>query len=123
MLCQNAGRLEVIQPDTERSHPSGSASAGRTTYTFGQALIKACELMTTKLVRRAALALMIDEPGGFTLVPGAVRHLPTGKELPLTVMGAMLPRDGPRLRGRIPHARLPRGAGHGQGFSLGLPRT
>jgi CO/xanthine dehydrogenase Mo-binding subunit len=36
---------------------------------------------------------MIDEPGGFTLVPGAVRHLPTGKELPLTVMGAMLPRD------------------------------
>ncbi len=93
MLCQDAARLEVIQPDTERSHPSGSASAGRTTYTFGQALIKACELMTSKLVRRAALALMIDEPGGFTLVPGAVRHLPTGKELPLTDMGAMLPRD------------------------------
>jgi CO/xanthine dehydrogenase Mo-binding subunit len=93
MLCQDASRLEVIQPDTERSHPSGSASAGRTTYTFGQALIQACELMTSKLVRRAALALMIDEPGGFTLVPGAVRHLPTGKELPLTVMGSMLPRD------------------------------
>jgi CO/xanthine dehydrogenase Mo-binding subunit len=93
MLCQDAGRLEVVQPDTERAHPSGSASAGRTTYTFGQALIKACELMTTKLVRRAALALMIDEPGGFALVPGAVRHLPTGKELPLAAMGAMLPRD------------------------------
>jgi CO/xanthine dehydrogenase Mo-binding subunit len=93
MLCQDAGRLRVLQPDTELAHPSGSASAGRTTYTFGKALIQACELMASKLIRRAALALMIDEPGGFTLVPGAVRHLPTGREVSLAAMGAMLPRD------------------------------
>jgi CO/xanthine dehydrogenase Mo-binding subunit len=36
---------------------------------------------------------MIDEPGGFTLVPGAVRHLPTGKEVALSAMAVMLPRD------------------------------
>jgi CO/xanthine dehydrogenase Mo-binding subunit len=93
MLCQDAGRLHVIQPDTELAHPSGSASAGRTTYTFGKALIQACELMASKLIRRAALALMIDEPGGFTLVPGAVRHLPSGREVSLSAMGTMLPRD------------------------------
>lgn len=92
-LCQDAGRLRVVQPDTELAHPSGSASAGRTTYTFGKALIQACELMASKLIRRAALALMIDEPGGFALVPGAVRHLPTGRELPLSALGAMLTRD------------------------------
>jgi len=93
MLCQDRTRLEVVQPDTEISHPSGSASAGRTTYTYGKALIRACELMTSKLIRRAALMLMIDEPGGFTLVPGAVRHLPTGKEVALSAMAVMLPRD------------------------------
>ena len=93
MLCQDRTRLEVVQPDTESSHPSGSASAGRTTYTYGKALIRACELMTSKLIRRAALMLMIDEPGGFTLVPGAVRHLPTGKEVALSAMAVMLPRD------------------------------
>lgn len=93
MLCQDKARLRVVQPDTERAHPSGSASAGRTTYTYGKALIRACELMASRLARRAALMLMIDEADGFTLVPGAVRHLPTGKEVPLSLMAAMLPRD------------------------------
>ncbi|MGE4293157.1 MAG: xanthine dehydrogenase family protein molybdopterin-binding subunit [Desulfovibrio sp.] len=93
MLCQRADRLQVRQPDTETCHPSGSASAGRTTYTFGKALIQACELMASKLVRRAALLLMVDDPGGFTLVPGAVRHLPSGREVSLESMAAMLPRD------------------------------
>jgi CO/xanthine dehydrogenase Mo-binding subunit len=49
--------------------------------------------MASKLISRAALALMIDEPGGFALVPGAVRHLPSGRELPLSALGAMLTRD------------------------------
>ncbi|MEF2145977.1 MAG: xanthine dehydrogenase family protein molybdopterin-binding subunit [Desulfovibrionaceae bacterium] len=93
VLCQDRARLEVVQPDTELAHPSGSAAAGRTTYTFGQALIKACELMTAKLVRRAALMLFVDESDGFTLVPGAIRHLPTGKEVGLAQLAAMLPRD------------------------------
>ncbi|WP_022661545.1 xanthine dehydrogenase family protein molybdopterin-binding subunit [Paucidesulfovibrio longus] len=93
MLCQRAERLEVAQPDTDSSHPSGSASAGRTTYTFGKALIQACEMMTSKLVRRAALMLMVDEPDGFALVPGAVRHLPTGRDLPLEALASMLPRE------------------------------
>ncbi|WMW66912.1 xanthine dehydrogenase family protein molybdopterin-binding subunit [Nitratidesulfovibrio liaohensis] len=93
VLCQDAGRLTVPQPDTETAHPSGSASAGRTTYTFGKALIAACERMAEKLFRRAALVLLADTPEGFTLVPGAVRHLPTGRDVPLTMLGTMLPRD------------------------------
>jgi len=121
LLCQDQSRLRVVQPDTERSHPSGSSSAGRTTYTFGQALIQACGLMTSKLIRRAALALMIDEPGGFTLVPGAVRHLPSGRELPLEAIGSMLPRDDRICVSEylMPVSREVPDTGHD--FALGFP--
>ncbi len=42
ILCQREENMELVQPDTDRTHPSGSSSAGRTTYTYGKALIKAC---------------------------------------------------------------------------------
>ncbi len=29
ILCQDSSRMELVQPDTERTHPSGSSSAGR----------------------------------------------------------------------------------------------
>ena len=78
-------------PDTDRTHPSGSASAGRTTYTYGNALIQACEALRQKLVRRAALVLMLDEPSGLTLLPGRVRHLPTGNEVAFSLLGKLFP--------------------------------
>ncbi|NCD24871.1 MAG: xanthine dehydrogenase family protein molybdopterin-binding subunit [Deltaproteobacteria bacterium] len=121
MLCQSAASFTVLQPDTETAHPSGSAAAGRTTYTYGQALIRACELMTAKLIRRAALILMIDAPDGFALVPGAVRHLPTGKETPLAMLGSMLPRDDRICVGEylMPVSReVP---DTGRAFALGFP--
>jgi CO/xanthine dehydrogenase Mo-binding subunit len=91
ILRQDTSRIELIQPDTERTHPSGSSSAGRTTYTYGNALIKACEELKDKLLHRAALMLMVDEPRGFTLLPGKVRHLPSGKEIPLDLLGRVFP--------------------------------
>jgi CO/xanthine dehydrogenase Mo-binding subunit len=91
ILSQDSSRMELIQPDTDRSHPSGSSSASRTTYTYGNALIQACHDLKNKLVHRAALVLMVDEPRGFALLPGKARHLPTGKEVPLEVLAKMMP--------------------------------
>lgn len=91
ILCQDASHLELVLPDTDRTHPSGSASAGRTTYTYGNALIQACEALRQKLLHRAALVLMLDEAVGLTLLPGRVRHLPTGKEVPFSLLGKLFP--------------------------------
>jgi CO/xanthine dehydrogenase Mo-binding subunit len=91
VLCQDASRIELIQPDTDRSCPSGSSSASRTTYTYGNALIEACRDLKRKLLHRAQLLLMADEARGLVLVPGKVRHLPTGRELPLEVLAEIMP--------------------------------
>lgn len=91
ILCQDASRMELVQPDTDRAHPSGSASAGRTTYTYGNALIKACRALREKLQHRAALLLFVDEERGMELLPGEVRHLPSGRKVPLEVLGRMFP--------------------------------
>jgi CO/xanthine dehydrogenase Mo-binding subunit len=92
-LAESPGAVRLLQPDTELCHPSGSSSAGRTTYTFGNALLKACAAMRQKLLARAAMALFVDELDALELVPGAVRHPATGRSLPLAVLGRMLPRD------------------------------
>jgi CO/xanthine dehydrogenase Mo-binding subunit len=91
ILCQDAAALELTQPDTEVAHPSGSSSAGRTTYTYGNALIKACQALKDKLLHRAGLILMADDPSALALLPGKVRHLRTGREVPLTQLAAFLP--------------------------------
>ena len=92
-LNQQPGAVRLVQPDTALCHPSGSSSAGRTTYTYGNALLKACAAMRDKLLARAAMPLLRDTLEGLTLVPGAVRHAATGKALPLAVLARYLSRD------------------------------
>lgn len=92
-LNQQAGAIQLIQPDTERCHPSGSSSAGRTTYTYGNALLKACEAMRRKLLSRAAMPLLADELDSLELIPGAVRHIPTGRVVPLKMLAGYLTHD------------------------------
>jgi CO/xanthine dehydrogenase Mo-binding subunit len=121
LLCQREDGLELVMPDTERTHPSGSSAAGRTTYTFGKALITACERLRDKLFHRAAIVLMVDDASGFALIPGAVRHLPTGRDIPLTQLAAMLHPDervsvAESLMPVTPE--MPRG---GETFQLGFP--
>ena len=91
ILCQENTALEVVQPDTARTLPSGSASASRTTYTYGNALIKACEALRKKLIGRAALMFLADTLNDLELLPGRVRHLKTGKEVPLSVLAMAMP--------------------------------
>lgn len=84
LLNQNMECLEAVLPDTSRTLPSGSATASRTTYTFGNALIGAADLLKGRLLARAADLLMAAGPGETALVPGAVRHLPSGRDVPLS---------------------------------------
>lgn len=90
ILCQEHTVIELVQPDTERTLPSGSASAGRTTYTYGNALIKACEELRRRLTGRAALMLLSDTLDDLELLPGRVKNLASGREIPLTALGAMM---------------------------------
>jgi len=92
-LNQDASLFEVVQPDTRLCPPAGSSSASRTTYTYGNALLRACEAMREKLKARAALALLVDEPSRLRLAPGAVADEATGRFIPLALLGNMLQRD------------------------------
>ena len=83
ILSQPLSRLELILPDTARTLPCGSASASRTTYTFGQALIGAAVRMKERLLEKAADFLHAMDLEALELVNGGVRHRPTGWLVPL----------------------------------------
>ncbi|MFC1580566.1 xanthine dehydrogenase family protein molybdopterin-binding subunit [Thermodesulfobacteriota bacterium] len=83
ILNQPPTLLELVSPDTERTLPSGSASASRTTYTFGNALIEAAQKMKERILKSAGDILHAQDPGEMILQPGRIRHIPTGSEIPL----------------------------------------
>jgi len=90
ILCQEHTAIELVQPDTERTLPSGSAAASRTTYTYGNALIRACEELRRRLTGRTALILLSDTLDDLELLPGRVKNLMSGREIPLTALAAMM---------------------------------
>jgi len=92
-LGQENAAIELVQPDTSRSLPSGSAAASRTTYTYGNALIRACALLKEKLIGWTALVLMADDPADLELLPGRVRYRRNGKELSLKALAAVIPAE------------------------------
>ncbi len=83
ILNQDSGRMALVLPDTDRTLPSGSASASRTTYTFGNALIGAARILKEKILARAAECLDLEDNGGLKLEPGQVRHGPDGRTIGL----------------------------------------
>ncbi len=91
VLGQDAARLGLRQPDTASAYPSGSSSAGRTTYTFGNALIKACEDLKARLLNRAGLLLFLDNDRDLRLAPGKVIHPPSRREVSLAQLAAFMP--------------------------------
>ncbi|MGD9611189.1 MAG: xanthine dehydrogenase family protein molybdopterin-binding subunit, partial [Desulfovibrionaceae bacterium] len=90
ILSQPPEAISLVLPDTDRTFPSGSASASRTTYTYGNALAVAAEALKKRLLARSADLLMSPDPSELVLIPGAVRHLPSGRELPLGRLGGLL---------------------------------
>ena len=71
LLNQDLARLEPVLPDTDLTLPSGSASASRTTFTYGNALIGAAGKLEKIILDRAA-DLLGAPAGGIRLVPGGV---------------------------------------------------
>ena len=93
LLGQDASSLMLRQPDTVTAYPSGSSSAGRTTYTFGNALIKACEDLKARLINRTGLLLFIDNDSELRLVPGKVIHPPSNREVTLRQLAGFMPHE------------------------------
>ncbi|MBI5520618.1 MAG: xanthine dehydrogenase family protein [Desulfovibrio sp.] len=120
-LNQPPSSIELVMPDTERCHPSGSSSAGRTTYTFGNALIKACAGLRAKLASRAAMPLLRDTLDGLALEPGRVVHAPSGKALPLAVLARFLPHDDRICVAEFLMPVAQDVAGKAEGFLIGYP--
>lgn len=90
ILGQDDAHMELVLPDTDRTLPSGSASASRCTYTFGNALIAAAETLKGRMLQRSADLLMVRSRDELTLIPGAVRHIPSGRTLPLAKLAEFL---------------------------------
>ncbi|NWF91517.1 MAG: xanthine dehydrogenase family protein molybdopterin-binding subunit [Syntrophaceae bacterium] len=90
ILNQDSSHLELVLPDTARTLPSGSASASRTTYTFGNALIEASQKLKHRLLERAAGLFMAEEMEEIELRPGRIKHVPTGKEIFLPDLAKIL---------------------------------
>jgi len=93
ILSQDAEQMQLRQPDTRTAYPSGSSSAGRTTYTFGNALIKACEELKARLINRAGLLLFIDNDRDLRLAPGRVIHPPSNREVPFQQLATLMPHE------------------------------
>ncbi len=90
ILNQPANDIELVLPDTERTLPSGSASASRCTYTFGNALITAARIMKDRLCQKAADLMMKKDPQEFSIIPETMRHIPTGSEISLKIIANMM---------------------------------
>jgi CO/xanthine dehydrogenase Mo-binding subunit len=90
LLNQDPSHLELVLPDTARTLPSGSASASRTTYTFGNALIGAAQSLKRRILERAVGLFMAEEMEKIRLMPGSIRHVPTGKEILLPDLAKIL---------------------------------
>ncbi len=83
ILNQDMAEMELVLPDTNRTLPSGSSAASRTTYTFGNALIEAARAMKKRILLQAAERLNIKTTDNLQLESGIVKHLESGKEISL----------------------------------------
>lgn len=90
ILGQDPHRIELVQPDTDLTLPSGSASASRCTFTFGNALIGAAQTLRDRILHKTCDLTMSESAKTFVLVPGGVRDVLTGKEITLERIARLL---------------------------------
>ncbi|MCX8021197.1 MAG: xanthine dehydrogenase family protein molybdopterin-binding subunit [Syntrophorhabdaceae bacterium] len=83
ILRQDVSTMELVLPDTNRTLPCGSSSASRTTYTYGNALIGATKKLKDALLKKVSLSIKGSTADDFILEPQYVKHLPSGKKIPL----------------------------------------
>ena len=90
ILNQHMDDLELITPDTAQTLPSGSSTASRTTYTYANALIGAANGLKQKIFQRVSDLLLAPTTNECALLSGRVRHLPSGREIPLSKLSKIL---------------------------------
>lgn len=90
ILNQDSDGMNVVLPDTASTLPSGSATASRTTYTYGNALIPAVEALRQHLLGRAADLFMAGGAEEMELQPGRIVHKPTGRDVRLITLAGLL---------------------------------
>lgn len=95
ILNQEPDTVELVQPDTEHGLPSGSSSASRTTYVFGNAVIEAAGALKKALLDGAAKVLELPGAASLELLPGRVRERASGREVALADLAGILS-DGDR---------------------------
>ena len=122
ILQQDAARVSVRQPDTATAFPSGSSSAGRTTFTFGNALIVACEQLKARLINRAGLLLFVDDDSALELVPGKIVHPASQREVSLERLAGFLRVEERSCLGEYVAPLCP-DPGTGKGFFIGFPHV
>lgn len=94
VLGQPPDNFELLQPDTAETKSSGSSSASRTTYTFGNAILGAAQTLRQRILIQALKLMKIHvEPEELDLIAGAVRHVKFSKELSLAHVAQALPPD------------------------------
>ena len=96
ILNQDPAAMELVLPDTERTLPSGSSSASRTTYTYGNAMIEAAYALKQAILEAASGLIPGSAAEEFAIMPGIVTHSPSWKEIPLSTIAASLG-DGKRV--------------------------
>ncbi|OQX10543.1 MAG: carbon monoxide dehydrogenase [Desulfobulbaceae bacterium A2] len=123
VLAQTTAGVALRQPDTRSAYPSGSSSAGRTTYTYGNALIQACETMRARLINRAGMVLFLQDDQGLELEPGRVIHRPSGREISLERLASFM-RDEERVcLGQFVAPTCQAVPPTSQGFFIGFPHV
>jgi CO/xanthine dehydrogenase Mo-binding subunit len=123
LLCQDAARIRLKQPDTRSAYPSGSSSAGRTTYTYGNALIKAAEEMRARLINRAGLLLFLQDDEGLEMEPGRIVHRPSGREVSLAQLAAIMQPEERVCLGQFVAPTCQEVPATASGFFIGFPHV
>lgn len=90
ILNQDPATMEIVQPDTDHGLPSGTSSASRTTYTFGNAVIEAAVGLKETILRAGARSLGVDGVNSVELVPGAVRVKESARQVALCDVAAII---------------------------------
>jgi CO/xanthine dehydrogenase Mo-binding subunit len=83
MLNQEKTAMELVQPDTCRTLPSGSSSASRTTYVYGNALIIAVEELKKRILDKALHLFNATRTAELMLIPGGIMHREGKKKISL----------------------------------------
>ena len=95
ILFQGYDNMEIVLPDTARTLPSCSSAASRTTFTYGNAITGAANILKERILARALLLFSFQlleqlNVQDLMLLPGRIVHQPSGREVPLQLIAGFM---------------------------------